>query len=51
MRAMSFVRWLWRVIHRPARARTSHSLADDLAQDDDVLDAWLDDDGMDASGS
>jgi hypothetical protein len=47
---MSFFGWLWRMISRPASARTNPDYADDLAQDDDLLDAWLDDDGMDASG-
>jgi hypothetical protein len=47
---MSFFRWLWRMMHQPIRVRNSYPRADDLAHDADLLDAWLDDDGMDASG-
>jgi hypothetical protein len=36
------------MIRNPASARPGHE--DELARHDDVLDAWLDDDGMDASG-
>jgi hypothetical protein len=38
------------MISRPACARTSADYAEELARDDDLLDAWVDDDGMDASG-
>jgi hypothetical protein len=44
---------LWRLLVKlirdlvPSSARDEHDRA---AQDDDVLDAWQDDDGMDATG-
>jgi hypothetical protein len=44
------LRWARRMVRDPARARTNHEVPNELARDDDVLDAWLDDDGMDASG-
>ncbi len=51
-----FLRWAavgaWRLVRdlgRSSRGRAEGE-SNALARDDDVLDAWLDDDGMDATG-
>lgn len=38
------------MVHDLAGAPPCHGRANELARFDDVLDGWLDDDGMDASG-